>query len=231
MADFFNRFFKGASRDQSGSGAATDAERVPRKSTGLNELVRTLSRLDGQSVLDLGPTSPANLSFFTNQGQRTYSEDVLHASGNPDYKIAGENGDAGMDVERFLAENLTFSQETFDAVLLWDMPDYLHESLVKPVVQRIHGIMKPGALMLAFFHTKDAGADAPYQRYHIASPDSLELQRIPAPPSGQPASGRCAHFRLQRVFNNRHIENLFSDYRSLKFFLGRDNVREVLIVR
>lgn len=232
MADFFNRFFKGgATRGQSGSAAAAESERIPRKSTGLNELVRTLARLDGQSVLDLGPTSPANLAFFTGQGQRTYSEDVLLASRAPDYKTGGENGDATLNVDRFLAENLTFQKETFDAVLLWDMPDYLHESLVKPVVERIHTITKPGALMLAFFHTKDAGADAPYQRYHIASPDTLELQRIPAPPPGREDSGRNTHFRLQRVFNNRHIENLFSEYRSLKFFLGRDNVREVLIVR
>jgi hypothetical protein len=119
VADFFNRFFKGANRGESGSATAIESERLPRKSTGLSELVRTLSRLDGQSVLDLGPTSPANLSFFTGQGQRTYSEDVLLASRNPEYKLAGENGDAGLDVARFLAENLTFPKETFDAVLLW----------------------------------------------------------------------------------------------------------------
>ncbi len=39
------------------------------------------------------------------------------------------------------------------------------------------------------------------------------------------------NFRLQRVFNNRHIENLFRDFASIKFFLARDNVREVLVVR
>jgi len=38
-------------------------------------------------------------------------------------------------------------------------------------------------------------------------------------------------FRLQRVFNNRNIENLFRDFASIKFFLARDNVREVLVVR
>ena len=35
----------------------------------------------------------------------------------------------------------------------------------------------------------------------------------------------------QRVFNNRHIENLFHDFASIKFFLARDNIREVLVVR
>jgi len=48
--------------------------------------------------------------------------------------------------------------------------------------------------------------------------DALDLQ--PGP-----------RFRLQRVFNNRHIENLFRDFASIKFFLARDNVREVLVVR
>jgi len=38
-------------------------------------------------------------------------------------------------------------------------------------------------------------------------------------------------FRLQRIFNNRHVENLFKDFGSRKFFLARDNVREVLVVR
>jgi len=36
---------------------------------------------------------------------------------------------------------------------------------------------------------------------------------------------------LQRVFNNRHIETLFRDFASIKFFLARDNIREVLVVR
>jgi hypothetical protein len=78
--------------------------------------------------------------------------------------------------------------------------------------------MKPGGIMLAFFHTKDAGPDAPFYRYNIMSKDTLELQ---------PVRG----FRLQRVFNNRHVENLFHEYASKKFFLGRDNIREVLVIR
>ena len=38
-------------------------------------------------------------------------------------------------------------------------------------------------------------------------------------------------FELQRVFQNRHVENLFHDYTSIKFFLGKDNIREILLVR
>jgi hypothetical protein len=87
--------------------------------------------------------------------------------------------------------------------------------------------MKPGGVLLAFFHTKDAGPTAPYSRYHIAGDDALDLQ----PMAVRNGSGEASLVKLQRVFNNRHIENLFRDFSSLKFFLARDNIREVLVVR
>ena len=119
----------------------------------------------------------------------------------------------------------------FDAVLLWDVPDYLPEPLVKPVVERLHFCTKPGAALLGFFHTKDAGPNAPCYRYHIdaasKTQDGLLLQSVWKPESRQ----KVPMFRLQRVFANRHIEKLFHDFASLKFFLARDNIREVLALR
>ena len=82
-------------------------------------------------------------------------------------------------------------------------------------------------MLLAFFHTKDAGPNAPYSRYHIAGEDALDLQPVMV----RNGNGEASLVKLQRVFNNRHIENLFHDYSSLKFFLARDNIREVLVVR
>jgi hypothetical protein len=65
----------------------------------------------------------------------------------------------------------------------------------------------------------------------------LEMQPIAARrevrkgPTGATHSAVGGGFRLQRVFNNRHIETLFRDFASIKFFLARDHVREVLVVR
>lgn len=169
-------------------------------------------------ILDLGPTSPQNIALLTGMGHRVYNEDVLLASFDPSFVSKNEDGTAAINLDNFLSENLKYTGKQFDAVLAWDIPDYLHESLVKAVVERISSVMKPGGVLLAFFHTRDAGPEAPYYRYHIAGKDSLDLQRGP-------------QFRLQRVFNNRHIENLFRDFTSIKFFLARDNVREVLVIR
>jgi hypothetical protein len=106
---------------------------------------------------------------------------------------------------------------------------------VKPVVGRLWSVLKPGGMLLAFFHTRDAGPDSPCHRYHIVGADTLEMQKIvlrrEAPRSASGNNSASDSFQLQRVFNNRHIENLFRDFASIKFFLARDNIREVLVIR
>lgn len=217
VTDSLFRFFRGGN-----SSAAEKAKAEPtvltRRSSGLAEFIRALQQREGIAILDLGPTSPTNITYFTNLGHRVYNEDVLLASTNPTYKKKGDDGAEALDTKLFLEDNLVYSGVKFDAVLCWDIADYMHESLVKLVIERIHSVLNPGGILLAFFHTRDAGPQAPYYRYSIATPESLKLHQGPP-------------FRLQRVFNNRHIENLFRDYGSLKFFLSRDNLREVLVVR
>jgi SAM-dependent methyltransferase len=198
----------------------------------MGEIARTLSSQEALCILDLGATSPNNIRFFTDHGHKPYSEDVLLSSIDPSLVIKDEEGKPVIDERRFLAENLVYPPALFDIIFCWNLADYMDESLVKPVVARLWSVLKPGGLLLAFFHTKDAGPDAPCYRYHILNNDLLEMQRILAhPEAGRAPSGARTSFRLQRVFNNRHIENLFRDFASIKFFLARDNVREVMVVR
>jgi hypothetical protein len=214
----FHKLFGGSSR-HGVDDEIVAGQKVSRRSTGFNEFIRSISREEGLKILDLGSTSPANITFMTGLGHRFHQEDVLRLSSDKALTIpSGDEGTTTIDVERFLRENLCFGREEFDAVMFWDLADFLPEPLVKPLIERIQVAMKPGGTMLAFFHTKDAGPDAPFYRYNIAAKDTLELQPVRA-------------FRLQRVFNNRHVENLFREYSSIKFFLGRDNIREVLVIR
>jgi len=193
-------------------------QKLSRHSTGFIEFIRAISREEGLRILDLGSTSPANITFMTGLGHRFHQEDVLRLANDKSLLIPNGDGGNTIDVERFLQQNLCFGREEFDGVMFWDLADFLPEPLVKPLIERIQVAMKPGSIMLAFFHTKDAGPDAPFYRYNIVTKDTLELQPIRA-------------FRLQRVFNNRHVENLFREYGSIKFFLGRDNIRDVLVIR
>jgi SAM-dependent methyltransferase len=184
--------------------------------------------------LDIGATSATNIRLFTERGHRIYSEDLLEASTDPALRSHDEQGLPVLDSKKFFEENLAYATGQFDVVFCWNLADYMDESLVKPVVARLWTVMKPGGMLLAFFHTREAGPDAPCFRYHISGKDTLEMQAISTKQGQRKESVNAAGtkpFTLQRVFNNRHIENLFRDFGSIKFFLSRDNIREVLVVR
>ena len=59
---------------------------------------------------------------------------LLLASTAPIYAARTEDGQPTIDVDRFLSENLTYTTTLFDAVLCWDIPDYLPEAIVRPAV-------------------------------------------------------------------------------------------------
>src|ERR1700720_1918835 len=231
----FMKLFRGSSGPQ--TVPAQGSQKLARRSSGLGELARTWESAEGLCVLDLGSTSATNIRHFTEKGHRIYSEDLLTASTDPELLVKDEQGNVVLDSRKYLADNLVYPAAHFDVVLCWNLPDYLDESLVKPVMGRLWSVLKPGGMLLAFFHTKDAGPDSPCHRIHILGTDPLEMQKIVLRRETRRGSAGAIHtsindgFRLQRVFNNRHIETLFRDFASIKFFLARDNVREVLVVR
>jgi SAM-dependent methyltransferase len=224
----FMKFFRGSSAPE--RPPAQTAEKLTRRSSGLGELSRSWESAEGMCVLDLGATSPTNIRHFTERGHKIYSEDLIIASTDPELITKDENGAPILDSRKFLAENLVYPAAQFDVILCWNLPDYLEEDLVKPVVGRLWSVLKPGGMLLAFFHTRDAGPDSPYHRFHIVGADTLQMQKIEARRDTRRGS-IPEGFPLQRVFNNRHIETLFRDFASIKFFLARDNIREVLVVR
>ena len=210
--------------------AAPAPQRLTRRSSGIGEISRILNSQDGLCVLDIGSTSASNIRFFTGKGDKIYSEDLLRASLDPALRRQDASGNSAVDEKKFLEENLVYAPSQFDIVLCWNLADYMEENLVKPTVDRIWSVMKPGGLLLAFFHTRDAGPDSVCYRYNVTGTDALDMQEVKFAPPGRPASEKQSP-RLQRVFNNRHIENLFRDFASIKFFLARDAIREVLVVR
>ena len=238
VAHNFMKLFRGSSTGSAGSaGAPRSGHRLTRRSSSLAELSRFLKSDQPLCILDIGYTSAANIRYLTERGHKVYSEDLLEASTDPSLVTRDERNQVILDSKRFLSDNLVYQAACFDVVLCWNLADYMDESLVKPVVARLWSMIKPGGMLLAFFHTREAGPDAPCYRYHMVNEDTLEMQHIEARRDARkgPGRGGQAHsaggYRLQRVFNNRHIENLFRDFTSIKFFLTRDNVREVLVVR
>ena len=163
------------------------------------ELGRVFKSEDTLCVLDIGATSASNIRFFTERGHRIYSQDLLEASIDPALTTRDEQGQSVIDSKKFLEDNLNYPNSHFDVVFCWNLPDYMDESLVKPVVARLWSVMKPGGMLLVFFHTREAGPDAPYYRYHITGTDvprdacstPSETTRKSGP-RGQPRASPCS---------------------------------------
>jgi hypothetical protein len=206
------------SSDNSSNARGADSNRVARHSSGWNELLKHLRTQDSLRILDIGPTSSSNINYITSLGHSIYMANVVEEASKPDWVVPGEAGEpAGFDVERFLESNLNFSGRIFDVVILWDTADYLPESLLSPVLSRIHEVLQPGGLMLAFFHAT-ATPETTFCRYHLTDTDVVEMQK-------------AGNYPLLQVYSNRKIENMLSEFSNYRFFLAKDSLREVIITR
>jgi Methyltransferase domain len=196
----------------------SDAVRVNRHSSGWNELLKHLRANDSLRVLDIGPTSSSNINYITNLGHSIYMANVVEEASKPEWQVPAEEGEpAGFDVEGFLEANLNFSGRMFDVVILWDTADYLPEQLLEPVFSRIHQVLQPGGLMLAFFHATATG-ETSFCRYHLTDSDVVEMQR-------------AGNYPLVQIYSNRKIENMLSEFSNYRFFLAKDSLREVIVTR
>ncbi|GGG80091.1 class I SAM-dependent methyltransferase [Edaphobacter dinghuensis] len=206
------------SSDSSGSAKGAGGNRVPRHSSGWKELLKHLSAQESLRVLDIGPTSSTNINYITSLGHSIYMANLVEEAAKPEWVVPAE-GDkpAGFNVESFLQSNLNFSGRMFDVVILWDTADYLPEPLLGPVFARIHEVLQPGGLMLAFFHASQ-DAETSFNRYHLTDTDVIEMQR-------------AGNYPLLNVYSNRKIENMLSEFSNFRFFLAKDSLREVIITR
>ena len=204
------------------SGTSSGAVKNSRHSSGWSQLHKHLLAHDSLRILDIGPTSAGNINFLTSLGHSIYMANLVEDAARPEYsKVETTGPDAGKttyDVTRFLKDNLDFAGRTFDVVTLWDTADYLPGVLVEPVINRIYDVLSPGGQILAFFHSKLTGDDTGFSRYHITPTDQLELQSI----------GRHS---ILNNFTSRQVEALFKRFASHRFFLAKDSLREVIVLR
>jgi hypothetical protein len=199
---------------------ATAAAGAPlRHSHGLEQLSAALREREGLSVLDLGEFTQNNVAYVTSLGHKLYSENFLHTMdaifGPGDPAVTQEHPERA---RQFLNHVLQFEREHFDAVMAWDTLEHLTRPLLAVVLDRLHAVMRPHGILLSCFHADVREETVPVFSYRIADSKTLILH-----PRGRR--------KPAQTFNNRTIEKLFEQFRSVKFFLTRDHLREVIVKR
>lgn len=199
---------------------SAQAQALNRPSNGLDQFFASLRDQESLSILDFSGATQANISYITSMGHRIYSNDVLRSM----EEFFGSGGDFianQSDPERasaFLRESLDFPEKSFDGALIWDTLQFLAPPLLQDTVDRLARILRPEAYLLAFFQADEKAQTAPLYTYRIVESKVMSLT-----PRNQA--------RPVQYFNNRTLEKLFQKYNSVKFFLTRDHLREVIVRR
>jgi 2-polyprenyl-3-methyl-5-hydroxy-6-metoxy-1,4-benzoquinol methylase len=189
---------------------------VTRSSRGLEEFFAQIHGSCGLTLLDLGGATQQNVNFITDLGHRLYSENFLQIL----LETAGEQGVADQSnpglIDYFLRQALEYPEGHFDGVLIWDVLEHLAPALLTAVVDRLLKVVRPGSYMLAFFHAEEKLDAVPYYTFRIQDLKTIQvLQQGTRKPV--------------QLFNNRSLERLFARSESVKFFLTKDRLREVVV--
>jgi len=198
------------------NGQAEPEETATRASRGLEEFFRYIRDQSGLTILDLGGATQQNVSFITNLGHRLYSEDFLRTLQDVFGAESGNDQSNPGQIEFFLKQTLDYPEGHFDAVLIWDTLEHLSPPLLAAVLERLRRIVRPKSYMLSFFHADDRLEMVPYYTFRIQGTTQLHVTQR-------------GTRRPVQLFNNRSLEKLFASYDSVKFFLTRERLREVIV--
>jgi hypothetical protein len=211
-----------------GSHREPQMNETTRISNGLKEFLWNLDGVGRGTLLDLGPAWQTTLNFFIERGFRVTSDDVLRdwkefqaaELANVEKKALTAEDYAERTPEalakKFLEGNLQYASGSFDALLLWDSLDYLEPALVKRLVAHLTEILRPGGAVLAMFHSKKPES---FQRYRVMDTNTLQVLTT------------AAILPAQKPLQNREIQELFGRFRTVKSFVGRDQLRENLFIK
>lgn len=201
------------------------APRTVRPSSSLKDFLWHMSGLGRGTLLDLGPVWQSTVSFFVERGFKVSTEDLLSGWKQFTQEDTERQRSLPADAPRatkaelaaqFLEESLRYPAGSFDAVLAWDLLDYLDEDIMRRTAERLSALVREGGVILSVFHSQ---RPEQFHRYRVLDERTLEMVASPA------------LVPVARIFQNREITELFSRFHTSKTYLGRDQLREALFVK
>jgi hypothetical protein len=104
----------------------------------LQRYMAHIAKCKHPEVLDIGPVSGNNVSFFLSLGARLSVCDFM-------LRLTRQAPYHGSEKAR---EILDYRDRRFDAINVWDIPDHLETWLLSDIVKRWFAMLKPGGLVM-----------------------------------------------------------------------------------
>jgi hypothetical protein len=161
-------------------------------------------------VVDLGPVIGKNITFLGERvGCKIHVEDLY---ADIDRHIQHDKVD---QLAEFLSGRFSLPDGSVDAVLGWDIFDYLAPVAATALASELMRILRPGGVFLSFFGAR-ASDDPHYTKYFIEDETHLRYRFYPS------ASPR------RWVLQNRDINIMFAGLEICETVLLKSGVREIL---
>ena len=168
--------------------------------------LENLGRSPTAQVLDVGPVCEENITCFTKQVKRFNVCDL--------FIRLSRNRPKGLSTEK-LRRYLDYDPGSFDGINLWDLIDHLKNEQISRLVNQCQILLKPGGTMIVTSFEKQW---APQQTYSFVIEDDCRI-----------AFRLQDHIDLPRYYhNNRIMTDVLSEFRTIKSFIYRNGVRELL---
>src|SRR4051794_10016136 len=165
------------------------------------------------TVLDLGSTVGSNVEFLSRFGCKLFIEDLYAALSS---RTSGEGDLAG---PQFFADFLALPEDTrFDAILAWDLFNYLHRKELPAFAEQLRRYTNSGALLFALISYHKTIPAQPY-RFKIKDEQHLIYDR------------RTAAERPSPRLAPAEVTNLLKGFRVDRSFLLKHGIQEYLLVR
>jgi hypothetical protein len=162
-------------------------------------------------LLDLGPVIGANVTFLGERVECKIHVEDLYADLDRHARQ-----DALDRFPEFLGTRFPRPAESIDAVLGWDVFDYLDPPAATVLAGELMRLLRPAGALLAFFGTSGPRRDPRYTKYVIEDEEHLRYR----------AYGTAS--RPPRPLQNREIVRLFDRLEVSDSVLLKSGVREML---
>jgi len=161
-------------------------------------------------VVDLGPVIGANITFLGERvGCKFHVEDLFS---DIDRHVQSDKLD---QLPEFLGGRFSVPASSIDAVLGWDIFDYLVPMAATALAGELMRILRPGGVLLGFFGAR-ASDNPQYTKYFIEDETHLRYRFYPS---------ACSR---RWVLQNRDINIMFAGLEICETVLLKSGVREIL---
>ena len=180
-------------------------------SKGFARFLAALSGREAPVIVDLGPVVGSNVTFYGERlGCKLFVEDLF-----ADLERFAKSGRLE-ELPEHLSTRLTHADASVDAILCWDLFDYLPRPAANTLARALVRVLKPGGALFGLFGTLSLET-AHQTRFIIVDDGRLRHRTYPSTPS------------RRQVFQNRDIQKMFDGLTVSDSFLLKTNTREMLL--